>query len=400
MDVMINQTANKILAINLDSDILDILIKGLQGEVSLSFASDGTNALEMVKMNKPDLILLNVVMPDMSGFDVCQNLKNDPEIKHIPFVFLSRISDGKSIARGLELGANDYITEPFDPEVILAKVRNFLRLITDSRALNEPEESTPILEGPAPQSRTETASIPDRYAETEVKSKGMSLTKFMIIAFFIMTLTGGGYAWFVNSPASVLDRFVGADYTWLLNTPAKVLNRISALVDQARDTVFKTEPVEQTPASDEPAKEEDLAEEDLAEEDIPILIAEDDERPPKDPQFHETADQPAEEQITPPTIEPSEESCGDIPKVPWWGNVSHDSITAYVNNKNDGDWDGYISKWERQLSKLRDIQSRGAAVITPILGTRMYGPALSKYISKFERRLEVNRCLAAKTTGQ
>jgi len=401
MVVMGSQIANKILAINLDSDILDILIEGLQGEVSLSFASGGSSALDMVKMHKPDLILLNFVTPDMSGFDVGQNLKNDPEINHVPFVFLTRTSDRESVIQGLGLGALDYITEPLEPELILSKIRSLLRLIT----ANEPEQSTPIPGGQAPQSGAETASIAERYIEPEAMPKGMLPIKFMIVAFFIIALAGGGFAWFFNSPAGTLERFVGPGYTWLLDTPAQVLNRINALVEQARDTVFKTETAEQTTVLDESTINEGLIEEGLLEEEtsgenIPTQITQDDDVPPTERQLNEAADQPAEALITNQIIEPSKESCGEIPKVPWWPNVSHESIIAYVNNKYDGDWDGYIAKWERQLSKLHDIQSRGASVITPILGTRMSGPALGQYISQFEARLGVTRCLASKATGQ
>jgi CheY-like chemotaxis protein len=366
MAFMASKNADKVLFINVDGDILDIFIKGLQGEASISFTSEGSKALEMVRLNKPDLILLDVMTSDMSGFEACRVLKTDPVSQHIPVVFLTKNSDRENISKGLKLGATDYITEPLVPDVIIAKVRNFLEQITASRASERPKESSSSEAEQTLDQRPQGEARPDSFPKPAKKAQRVPLAKFLIIALFIVATAGGGYALFLNAPVNVLNRFETL-YSWVIGLD------------------YRTELAKLLPLPLEPVIEEDMAEEDLAEED---------EQTPVQPQSNETVGLPVATRVTPPTPAPSTDSCGDIPKIPWWGNASHESIITYVNNKNNGDWDVYIAKWERQLLKLRDIHSRGGTGITPILGSRLHGPALAEYISQFEKRLDVARCLA------
>jgi signal transduction histidine kinase len=88
---------------------------------------DGNSGLESARSEKPDLILLDVDMPDMSGFDVCQILKEDTELRMIPVIFLTATDDNSSRIRGLDLGAVDYVIKPFDSFELLARVRAALR---------------------------------------------------------------------------------------------------------------------------------------------------------------------------------------------------------------------------------------------------------------------------------
>lgn len=97
-------------------------------ELEIHSASDGRSGLEMVRALQPDLVLLDVDMPDLNGFDVCRQLKSDTVTLHIPVVFLTGASTGEDKIRGLELGAVDYITKPFDPAELRARVRSALRL--------------------------------------------------------------------------------------------------------------------------------------------------------------------------------------------------------------------------------------------------------------------------------
>ncbi|MFQ5964698.1 MAG: response regulator [Candidatus Scalinduaceae bacterium] len=87
----------------------------------------GKNTLEVARQSKPDLILLDVDMPDMSGFEVCRILKDDIELCTIPIIFLTAWDDNKSRVRGLDLGAVDYVTKPFDAFELRARVRAALR---------------------------------------------------------------------------------------------------------------------------------------------------------------------------------------------------------------------------------------------------------------------------------
>lgn len=96
-------------------------------------ARDGQNALEIVKNEKPDLILLDVIMPGMNGFEVCTKLKASKETKPIPVIFMTALTETVNKVRGFELGAFDYITKPFQIEVVLSQIRNCLRLYGKER---------------------------------------------------------------------------------------------------------------------------------------------------------------------------------------------------------------------------------------------------------------------------
>ena len=107
---------------------IDILMEALGEEFELSVALDGESALELVEEVTPDLILLDIMMPGIDGYEVCRQLKTDKIKKDIPIIFLTAMSDADDEAKGLELGAMDYITKPFNPELVKARVRNQLAM--------------------------------------------------------------------------------------------------------------------------------------------------------------------------------------------------------------------------------------------------------------------------------
>ncbi len=107
---------------------IDILIETLDGEYEISVAMDGESALESVETEMPDLILLDIMMPGMNGYEVCRTLKENPATKHIPIIFLTAMVDEANEEKGLMLGAVDYITKPFSPELVQARVHNQLEL--------------------------------------------------------------------------------------------------------------------------------------------------------------------------------------------------------------------------------------------------------------------------------
>ena len=112
------------------------LMSGLLGEVyRVKVATTGEKALRLASSESPpNLILLDVMMPGLDGYEVCQRLKRDPGTAHIPVIFLTSKSDPEDERRGLELGAVDYITKPISPPIVMARVRNHLALqaLTDS----------------------------------------------------------------------------------------------------------------------------------------------------------------------------------------------------------------------------------------------------------------------------
>lgn len=105
-----------------------ILVNVLQDEYDLRVASNGREALDMVKEQMPDLILLDIIMPEMDGYQVCAQLQNKPETRDIPILFLTALEGDENEAYGLELGAMDYIRKPFNVPIVKTKIRNHLEL--------------------------------------------------------------------------------------------------------------------------------------------------------------------------------------------------------------------------------------------------------------------------------
>ena len=105
----------KILIIDDNPDALDVARARLASEgADILCAEGGAAGLEAARQQKPDLILLDLDMPEISGFDVCRTLKADPDLHMIPILFLSGSGTAEDKVRGLDLGAVDYVTKPFD----------------------------------------------------------------------------------------------------------------------------------------------------------------------------------------------------------------------------------------------------------------------------------------------
>ena len=109
---MINKNSHKILLVDDDSKNLQVAMSILKN-YNVIFAQSGEKALELVKKNKFDLILLDIVMPGLDGYAVCKILKADEETNKIPIVFLTVKDEEKDIVKGFELGAVDYVIKPF-----------------------------------------------------------------------------------------------------------------------------------------------------------------------------------------------------------------------------------------------------------------------------------------------
>ena len=105
---------------------IDILMDTLGEDYDIAVAMDGEGALEAVAEEPPDLILLDIMMPDMDGFEVCRRLKDDPATADIPVIFLSALTEDHEKQKGLEMGAVDFLTKPFNPSEIQAKVKEYL----------------------------------------------------------------------------------------------------------------------------------------------------------------------------------------------------------------------------------------------------------------------------------
>ncbi|WP_300667428.1 hybrid sensor histidine kinase/response regulator [Desulfoluna sp.] len=115
---------------------IKILGETLRRDYDISFARSGSKALEMIDDHCPDLILLDIMMPGIDGYEVLRRIKGNPDHTHIPVIFISARDDEKDETFGLELGAVDYITKPFRPAVVKARVRTHMELKMHRDRLN------------------------------------------------------------------------------------------------------------------------------------------------------------------------------------------------------------------------------------------------------------------------
>src|SRR5688572_17058065 len=116
---------------------LDILVEGLKSDHKLSLALNGELALQAAGRTPPDLVLLDIVMPGMDGYEVCRRLRQMPETAEVPIMFLSSLEEVQDKTRGFEAGGNDYLTKPFEMLEVKARVRSLLKAKAYSDAVKE-----------------------------------------------------------------------------------------------------------------------------------------------------------------------------------------------------------------------------------------------------------------------
>jgi len=116
---------------------VDILVEALREEYKLGVALDGPSALRQIEKNVPDIVLLDIVMPDLDGYEVCRRLRADERTREVPVIFLSSLEDVRNKAQGFEVGGNDYLTKPFEVLEIKARVRSLLRAKAYADAVRE-----------------------------------------------------------------------------------------------------------------------------------------------------------------------------------------------------------------------------------------------------------------------
>jgi len=128
---MMDNTAQqaKILIVDDEPLNLKVLKQVLQDNYRLSFAKNGMDAIELVNKEKPSLILLDVMMPGMTGFEVCRHLKTDPQTSTIPVIFVTALADEADESEGFAAGGVDYINKPISPALVRARVKTHLSLV-------------------------------------------------------------------------------------------------------------------------------------------------------------------------------------------------------------------------------------------------------------------------------
>jgi two-component system alkaline phosphatase synthesis response regulator PhoP len=134
----------RILVVDDETDILELVEYNLtRNGYEVTCVTTGEEALKAARSKLPDLIVLDLMLPEVDGLTVCRVLKRDSKTQHIPIVMLTAKGEEADIVAGLELGADDYVTKPFSPRVLLARVRAVLR----RRAEQPVDESSTIRRG-------------------------------------------------------------------------------------------------------------------------------------------------------------------------------------------------------------------------------------------------------------
>lgn len=136
MDFGYSNEKGVILVVDDQPNNLKVIASVLSTDYTLSIANNGTNALKVLEKLTPDLILLDVMMPDLNGFEVCKIIKDNPAISNIPIIFLTAKTDINDMVKGLECGAVDYITKPFNPTEVRVRVKNHIKFHQANKQLD------------------------------------------------------------------------------------------------------------------------------------------------------------------------------------------------------------------------------------------------------------------------
>lgn len=187
----------RILVVEDDEDILQLLKYNLAKEgYQVTGVTSGEEALKVLKPGTMDLILLDLMLPGLDGLDVCRQLKRETQTAQIPIIMLTAKGEEADIVTGLELGADDYITKPFSPRVMLARVRAVLR-----RLQAEPPAAD------APLKIHELVIHPGRH-EVAVDDKPLDLT---VTEFRLLYMLAGRPGW-VFTREQIVKGVHGEDY--------------------------------------------------------------------------------------------------------------------------------------------------------------------------------------------
>ena len=133
------QIQGKVLVVDDNLQNLELIQAYLEElPVSTLTATDGQEAMDMVEREKPDLILLDIMMPKMSGFEVCRRVKNDPATSHIPIIMVTALNEFGDMQRAVDCGTDDFVSKPVNKIELLTRVKTMLKL----KHLNDKLERT------------------------------------------------------------------------------------------------------------------------------------------------------------------------------------------------------------------------------------------------------------------
>jgi len=315
----------------------------ISDEINVIFATSGEDGLAIAVSGQPDLILLDIMMPVMDGYEVCRKLKSDQQTEAIPVIFVTAKQGDEEEARGLDLGAVDYITKPFNPEIVKRKVTNHIQRIATVR------------QRPA-QARPEQSS---RRGQSRRASDRKSVPSWAIALAFLVVIVGGGFA---------------ALQMGLVQMPVGSGN--------SQDTASASGAPAATASSQTAATSSQTA--------APGTSATSPSTAPVNSHTGTSTSSATRLRASLEWVKTSK--CEEVPPVEWWRFVSHRSIARYVTRNLKGDWQGYHDKWLDRLENVSDIYSRNSNAVTNT-GVSLSGDELADYVAKMTIRVEVIDCL-------
>ncbi|MCL2706531.1 MAG: response regulator, partial [Spirochaetaceae bacterium] len=139
---MDNIEKNTILIVDDEKSNLEVLINILSQEYTVFMTKSGSSAIEMASKYLPDLILLDIIMPEMNGFDVIKVLKASEQTQNIPVIFITGLVSVEDEEKGLAIGAVDYIHKPFSPKIVKSRVSNQIQIINQIRKLAKLQQNS------------------------------------------------------------------------------------------------------------------------------------------------------------------------------------------------------------------------------------------------------------------
>ena len=179
-----------ILIVDDEEDVLELIRFNLSKEgYGTETAGSGEEALAKVKIKIPDLILLDLMLPGIDGLEICKRVKADSKTEHVPIIMITAKGEETDIVTGLELGADDYVTKPFSPKVLVARVRRILHRNVSRDLENAPLKIHELTIDPARRKVTiKNKSVELTFTEfnilyTLAKRPGMVFTRYQIVDF-------------------------------------------------------------------------------------------------------------------------------------------------------------------------------------------------------------------------
>jgi len=214
----------KILVVDDEPANLNLIRQILKADYDLTFAKSGADAIANALKHKPDLVLLDVMMPEMDGHEVCRQLKSDERTRMIPVIFCTAMTEEGDETTGFELGAVDYITKPVRPSVVKARVATHLQLHNQNRAL---EAKSRALNSDLIATRLKTLQMLGKAAEFKDNETGMHVIRMSHYSRALAQALGWN-----DSDCETLLNAAPMHDIGKIGTPDAILQKPAALTDE------------------------------------------------------------------------------------------------------------------------------------------------------------------------